>query len=376
MEESTVNKRYVLLQRCQAGLVSLAMAGLTPLVLAQAADGSAAQAWRQANETVGQFRRGHIDLLKWEQAHPVAPPAAQDSSALLALLALPSAEAAVQQSWQARPELAAVLQRLRAADRERLATGRWDELDPSVLRRVDGWGELLEATLQVRKAWWQAAASHAAWQTAVAARDAAQVGYELGERMVAVGNWSKLAQAPQRLAWANARQDSARAHASAMQDQTRLLKLLAQGGRFAGVQWPATLPEPAAVVSQPAFESRLQRLRRLYGAVGARIRGDALLAYDNAVDAFTAAQASADTVATREMVVEETQLHYSGMLKSTWDLLAEVQALAQAQVADVYAKRDAALAQIDLDWVLLGGEPEAPSAVSLAPAAGAGGGGD
>jgi hypothetical protein len=25
--------------------------------------------WRSANETVGQFRRGHVDILKWESQH-------------------------------------------------------------------------------------------------------------------------------------------------------------------------------------------------------------------------------------------------------------------------------------------------------------------
>lgn len=29
--------------------------------------------WRRANSEVGQFSRGHIDLLKWENAQPAAP---------------------------------------------------------------------------------------------------------------------------------------------------------------------------------------------------------------------------------------------------------------------------------------------------------------
>ena len=42
--------------------------------------------WRQANETVGQFPRGHSDVLKWERAHPgaTAPaPAASDAPAAM-----------------------------------------------------------------------------------------------------------------------------------------------------------------------------------------------------------------------------------------------------------------------------------------------------
>lgn len=37
--------------------------------------------WKKANAEVGQFRRGHVDLLKWEEAQQpapaTAPPAAQ-----------------------------------------------------------------------------------------------------------------------------------------------------------------------------------------------------------------------------------------------------------------------------------------------------------
>lgn len=30
--------------------------------------------WKQANDQVGQFRRGHIDILKWEQQQDAATP--------------------------------------------------------------------------------------------------------------------------------------------------------------------------------------------------------------------------------------------------------------------------------------------------------------
>ena len=38
----------------------------------------ARQQWREANERVGEFPRGHIDLLKWEQRN--LPPAATPAS--------------------------------------------------------------------------------------------------------------------------------------------------------------------------------------------------------------------------------------------------------------------------------------------------------
>ncbi len=40
---------------------------------------SQSTAWRSANDTAGQFKRGHIDLLKLENT-PAAPPGAQPST--------------------------------------------------------------------------------------------------------------------------------------------------------------------------------------------------------------------------------------------------------------------------------------------------------
>lgn len=43
---------------------------------APAAPAEADLPWRQANEEVGRFRRGHVDLLKWEQEQErLRPPA-------------------------------------------------------------------------------------------------------------------------------------------------------------------------------------------------------------------------------------------------------------------------------------------------------------
>lgn len=36
--------------------------------------------WPRANADVGQFRRGHVDLLKWEQQQPPAAPTAIDGA--------------------------------------------------------------------------------------------------------------------------------------------------------------------------------------------------------------------------------------------------------------------------------------------------------
>jgi hypothetical protein len=47
--------------------------------------------WRKANAEVGQFRRGHIDLLKWEAAQPAEAPPSGNGATSPAKPAPPSA---------------------------------------------------------------------------------------------------------------------------------------------------------------------------------------------------------------------------------------------------------------------------------------------
>jgi outer membrane protein TolC len=47
------------------------------------------------------------------------------------------------------------------------------------------------------------------------------------------------------------------------------------------------------------------------------------------------------------------------MLDSVWTLLNEAASRAQARVAVIAARRDVLMAETDLMWTLLGGEPEA-----------------
>ena len=61
-----------------AGAVLLA--GMVPAVWAQAPLG-----WQEANHAVGQFPRGHADLLRWEQKHmpqPQEAPASAEAGSL------------------------------------------------------------------------------------------------------------------------------------------------------------------------------------------------------------------------------------------------------------------------------------------------------
>lgn len=45
--------------------------------------------WKKANAEVGQFQRGHVDLLKWEEAQGAAAPAAPASAPVPAGRAAP-----------------------------------------------------------------------------------------------------------------------------------------------------------------------------------------------------------------------------------------------------------------------------------------------
>lgn len=353
---------------------------LVPLLgWAQPAETDAAQAWRQANELVGQFQRGHADLLKWEQAQAdqMAPKAPMPPPDPASTLDLRTPEAAVERAWQARPKLAGTLSRLGPANRALVLAGRWTELDPRLSWRLEGLDEAIDLAAQVRKAWLQASASQLALAPLQTARDAAQLAQQLGQRMVAVGNWSKLAQTPQQLAWANAQLNWQRAQYAAAQDRAHLLKLLDLAGRYDTVQLPAALPAvPPQAMDANAFAQQLQRIQPEVPAVRrAQHRAQAQLAYQ----AYQASHAVAvvtqhEIVPTHELIVEETQLHYSGMLKSTWELLSEVQNLAQARVALVAAQRDFAVALLDLNLALSGGEPDrlitlGGAAADAAPAA-------
>ncbi len=320
-----------------------------------------AASWRQANALVAQFPRGHADLLKWEQAqspHAGAEPAATATPAHA--LDLHSAEAVVELVWHTHPDVAATLNRLSNAERARVLSGRWAELDPALSWRLEGLDEVIDLAIAARKAWLQATTSQLALGPTKTALDAAQVAHTLGQRMVAVGNWSALALAPHQLAWANAQLNWQRARYTAAQDEARLLKLLQRAGPAHTLRWAKALPDvPAQTMDEATFERQLQRIQPHVNTLRRdRHRGAAQLAYQAYAGSHAVVGLTQNLLLLRQQGVETTQLHYNGMLKSTWDLLTEVQNQAQAQVDALHAQRDFALADIDLQWALLGGEPE------------------
>ncbi|TXH86938.1 MAG: hypothetical protein E6Q78_15850 [Rhodoferax sp.] len=337
-------------------LLATTLAAIPLALWAQPPSATQESDWRRANDAVGALMRGHADVLRWEQAHPVA----QDNTPSTGQTALPDAGAAIRLAWQAHPDLVVPLARLGEDAMQAIVEGRWLALDPSLQRRIDDVGEVLEVATLARKAWTEAVAAQQLVQHRRAMLDATEVAKELGERMVTVGNWSKLQLAPLTLAHASARMDLRRAQHGADMAQSQLVKAVRLTGTTSAFALPDQLPSvPKTLVSPATLQVHAEALARQLPGTQAR-RNQALLrdARKTLETAHALALDSTEVVLkTREFIAEETLLHYNGMLKSVWDLLAEVRNQSQAALEAINAQRDFWLADADLQWVLQGGEP-------------------
>lgn len=326
-------------------------------VQAQVQDGGV-QDWRQANEIVGQYPRGHADVLRWEKAQMATQAATQSASPEFAL---PSAPDAIRAAWKVHRELASPLARLGQQNVERIAAGAWGELDPSLQRRIEGADEVLEVAANTRKAWISAVAARQTLKSVEDAVTAAEAAAELGRRMVSVGNWSRYQQAQVALGESSARMELKRARLAASQAERALLKSMGLDTVHSSVALPDRLPDAATPMSDAELRARLAAIQGNLPAAQGRKAGN------NAMQAYAAHAASLDiyrsyrndVLKQRELIGEETQLRYNGMLESVWGLLADVGARSQAVVAAIGAQRDALIAETDLQWVLQGGQPDA-----------------
>ena len=339
----------------------MAVAGLLagPLALwAQPADPPVQPAdWRQANEAVGAFPRGHADVLKWERSRAQASAAAEPAAVGPAL---PTAEAAVRAAWRLHPDLARPLARIGESVASQIAQGRWNEVDPALQRRVDDMDELLEVAASARKAWISAVAAQQRLRPQREALEAAETANELGQRMARVGNWSALQAARVQRAVTTERMNLQRTQAAALTARSALIKELGLAGLVTGVVLPDQLPAvPEQAMPATELQQRALAIRgQLPDTQGLRSRWLA----PQAIETYGAAHALArlaqgEQLATQRFITEETLLHYNGMLKSVWDLLAEVRNRAQAEAEAIDAQRDFWLAEADVQWVLQGGEP-------------------
>ncbi len=355
-----------------AACLAVSLLALPMVVWAQAAQPLPPTDWTRANAAVAEFPRGHADVLKWELRNLPAEQAQAAAATVAGGLGLMSPEAAVRQIWVAHRSLVRPLNKIGTAQASLVAQGRWTEVDPSLQRRVEGVDELLEVAAQGRKAWVQAVAARQVLvqhRTALAAAEAAN---ELGRRMVSVGNWSRLQQSQVQLAQSSARMALRRAQYAAAQAEAALLKVLNLTATHTAVSLPDRLPElpmqplaPQVLAERAAaIAGQLPRVDGARNAANARLAQQAYLASH-----ALALSARDEVVKTRELITEDTVLHYNGMLKSVWDLLGEVGNQSQAVVSAIDAQRDFWLAEADLQWVLQGGAPT--SFVSLG-----GGGGE
>lgn len=199
----------------------------------------ARQQWREANERVGEFPRGHIDLLKWEQRH--LPPAATPARPGPAL----TADEAVRRALRLRPELFGAAPANPVQARERHLA-------------------LLAHITRVRQAWQDAVLAAQALALQQARSEVADSGAELGRRMVQAGNWSQarllreqVTQAREGLALVQARQ----AERGARERLARELGLTSASEVAAlAQQLPAELPEPPATLDTPDIDTIASRV--------------------------------------------------------------------------------------------------------------------
>jgi hypothetical protein len=399
------------------GLIASALLGLSSGLLSQPVTTSIGGItdWREANEALGQFERGHVDVLKWEADNqparegvnaPTQPPWTLTEAIVSAQRLHPG--------WLARPGL--------------------NDLERAELRMRQR-----ELALQVERAWWQALTARQQLTLHRQIVQSAEAGQELALRMARVGNWPAARQQREALtlldAQAQWRVAEHQAHTavlelwrvtgtdlspdtlaqrlpSAWPDieprpdladlqalETQALQrhpawpLLSQQARWAaqatGSLEPlrnavreATEPDPATGLPQglPSLRSpprwphsweKALEIQREAGALERRIRRDVRVAFS----AWQTAQAllEREALETQRLVtaLEEDMLQrYNGMFKSTWDLLAATRTRLQATQALQLARLNATLAQADLRAVL-DGLPytgNGPGASAIAPA--------
>ena len=361
-----------------------------------------AEAWRRANEAVGQHLRGHADILAREPALPAQTPEATSPLSLRQAMTL---------ALRQRPEL-------------------WAGPALNALETARINARVAQLSHQVNRAWIDAVAASQSLTYLRDALAATEAGAELARRMAAVGNWTQAQHIQTRL------QQSAAASALAVAQQQsdgareRLVRLLGLSGDAARIALPLRLPElPATPLAETGLEATALRQNpalALARANAAREQGrvsrhdladwqsvqasiepgagpgaDDALALNSLVtrapvltarqnslrhtlEEAISTQVEAETRASRasslareaysryrwaheqarqqrdEVVQwqtalqEDTQARYNGMLLSTWDLLNSAGARIRSVNAALQSQRQFWLAHTDLQAALAG----------------------
>ena len=103
--------------------------------------------------------------------------------------------------------------------------------------------DVLALAAETRKAYYGAIAAQQTAQYMEQVQQAADAGAELAQRMVEVGNWSKLRQAREQVFYAEATAQLARARQTAVSERERLTRLLGLWGKDAEFKLPERLPD-------------------------------------------------------------------------------------------------------------------------------------
>ena len=103
--------------------------------------------------------------------------------------------------------------------------------------------EAVRLALETRKAWLSAVAAEESVRYADQVKEAAEAGAELGRRMAAAGNWSKLNHAREQAFYAEATAQLARTRQSSVAAREHLTRLMGLWGEDAAFRLPPRLPD-------------------------------------------------------------------------------------------------------------------------------------
>lgn len=387
----------------------------------------AEEEWRHANDTVGAFTRGHIDILRWEAENPrpSIPERLPEGEPL-------SASAAVRIGLGNRPDLFAT------EDMNALERARADIAAVTFAR-------------DVQRAWIRAVAAEEGLRRTEEAFEAADIAAELAARMTRVGNWGRDRLLGEQIGLSDTGVQLAQARQQAFSAREALVRKLGLWGEGVDFVLPDALPAlPAQPLDSEGLEARalqahpnlrlavaeaeraqrgvasrshtmwaeavdvalahieaagsqdehplarliegapvLERRRLPAGheaqraakaqaqaaALAVSIRSQVREAYHQYQVAYEVARRAEQNARFAEAFQDETLMRYNGMLKSTWDLLASARDRVERADAAVQALGDFWLAHANLQAVLAGAEYPGPdgSSVRAARKADAGG---
>jgi len=383
--------------------------------------------WRAANDTVGAFTRGHIDILRWEAENP--PPSVVERVPQGEPL---SPSAALRMALANRPDLFAT------EDMNALERARLDIAAVAFAR-------------DVQRAWIRAVAAEHGLRRTEEAFEAADIATEFAARMTRVGNWGQDQLLREQLGLSDAGVGLAQVRQEALSAREALVRKLGLWGDGLDFPLPDALPAlPAQPLGGEGLEARalqahptlrvtaieaersrrgvasrsqamwseavaaaleravppadsdenplaspiqaapvLERRRLPAGheaeraakaqakaaALAVSVRSQVREAYHQYRVAYDVARRAEENARLAEALQEETLLRYNGMLKSTWDLLASARERVERADAAVQALGDFWLAHANLQAVLAGAEYTGPdgSSVRAARKADAGG---